>query len=96
MTKAKIDSLTEEWRRTISFNFGGEGGLEEPDGFKELGVGDDVTLLVGGKVTGLNADRHGSGLTLEVEEVEMVSPKSSRQTIGDLLRELRKEKSEED
>lgn len=44
----------DDWRLRHSFDF--KPG-EEPDGFKDLDLDDEVTIVIKGKVTGLNKDK---------------------------------------
>lgn len=93
MAKKAVEAVEIPWLRTATFNFGGEKGLETPEGFRDLRVGDEVTLLVKGTVTNLSADKTGECLGVEMDRVELVSvPK--RKTIGELLRELKSEEKE--
>ncbi|MDI6854397.1 MAG: hypothetical protein QME75_12430 [Deltaproteobacteria bacterium] len=88
MAKDIQSEVDKSWRRTVTFTFGGEGGLKTPEGFTDLSVGDQAAILVSGKVTGLSADQNGQGLTLEMDQAELAgTPK--RRTIGEMLRELK-------
>lgn len=70
-TKAKpVDAFEKEWRRKVSFDFG-KGGLEAPEGFKEMSIGDEVTVLVTGKVKSLNQSEDTSSFSLQMENIEL-------------------------
>lgn len=88
MAKKAEQAIDMPWLRTATFNFGGEKGLETPEGFRDLRVGDEVTLLVKGTVTNLSADKMGECLGVEMNRVELVSA-PNRKTIGEFLRELK-------
>ena len=66
----EVSSDDKEWRRRVSFDFG-KGSLESPDGFKDLSIGDEVTVLVTGKVNSLNQNEDTSSFALQMEKIEL-------------------------
>lgn len=71
MSKAPTISADEkDWRRRVSFDFG-EGGVQPPEGFKDLSIGDEVTVLVTGKVKNLSQSEGASSFALQMEKVEL-------------------------
>lgn len=67
---ATISADEKDWRRRVSFDFG-EGGVTPPEGFKDLSIGDEVTVLVTGKVKNLSQSEDTSSLSLQMEKIEL-------------------------
>lgn len=65
-----VNEYDKEWRRRVSFDFG-KGGLEPPDGFTGLSIGDEVTVLVTGKVKSLSQNEDTSNFSLQMEKTEL-------------------------
>lgn len=82
MSKAPAISADEkEWRRRVSFDFG-EGGVQPPEGFKELSIGDEVTVLVTGKVKNLSQNEETSSFSLMMENLELQTGKKGGAQCG--------------
>lgn len=71
---APINADEKEWRRRVSFDFG-EGGVQPPEGFKDLSIGDEVMVLVTGKVKNLNQSEETSSFALMMEKLELQTGK---------------------
>jgi RPA family protein len=65
-----VDKFEQEWRRKVSFNFG-KGGMEKPKNLSDLGVEDEITVLVTGKVTEVRSTEDTSSFELRMEKVEI-------------------------
>ena len=65
-----IPTVDKEWRQRVSFDFG-KGGLVAPEGFKELSIGDEITVMVTGKVNSLRQDEDTSNFSLQMEKIEL-------------------------
>lgn len=78
---------TNEWRRRVSFDFG-KGGLSVPEGFKELSIGDEVTVMVTGKVNNLSQSEDTSSFALQMEKIELET--GGKVGISDALKKAQK------
>ncbi|MEW6385909.1 MAG: hypothetical protein AB1491_00110 [Thermodesulfobacteriota bacterium] len=86
-TKAQpVDAFEKEWRRKVSFNFG-KGGMQEPEGFKDLSVDQEVTVLVTGKVTSIRSETETSQFDLHMEKIELQTGKKPG-TMGEALKNV--------
>jgi len=91
MGKSKGVEMPEDWLRRVDFTFGGKTGLETPEGFGDLTVDDELTVLVKGKVRSLRQDKESSGFCLTVSQIKMeTSKKGSLGTVLDKIVENRK------
>jgi hypothetical protein len=92
MSKTKpIPPEMDEWRRYVDFNFGGEGGLPVPEGFGNLTVNDEVSVLVTGKVRSIRQDKASSGFSLTMSSLQLNT--GGKKSIGgtlDKIKESRK------
>jgi len=85
-TKAPTPLGDDEWRRRVSFDFGkGKGGMKEPAGFKDLTVGQTVTVLVTGKVNSLRTDTDSSNISLVMEKLELEGETKPKGVLGQLF-----------
>ena len=74
MAKTKSEpSIDDEWRRRVSFDFGkkGKGGMKEPEGFSDLTVDQEVTVIVKGKVNSLRVDSDSSSFSMVMSEIKL-------------------------
>ncbi len=67
---SKAPEISDDWRRRVSFDFGKE-GMKEPEGFADLTVDQEVTVLVTGKVSSINKSRDGSGFSLTMSGLKL-------------------------
>ncbi len=77
MSKNSITVDEKEWRKEVSFDFG-EGGMQPPAGFKDLSIGDEVTVLVTGKVKKLSQSEDTSNIRLRMEKIQLKTGGKSR------------------
>jgi len=87
MAKTAQPESVDEWRRRVSFDFG-KGGLGAPEGFKELSIGDEVTVMVTGKVNNLNQTEDTSSFALQMEKIELET--GAKAGISDALKKAAK------
>lgn len=66
-----------EWRKEVSFDFG-EGGMKPPAGFRDLSIGDEVTVVVTGKVKNLSQSEETSNIRLRMEKLQLKAGQKSR------------------
>ena len=59
-----------EWRQRVSFDFG-KGGMAQPDGFKNLSMDDEITVIVTGKISSIQQDGDTSSFSLQMEEIQL-------------------------
>ena len=72
MAKIKV-AAPDKWMQSVSLRFGKESGVDPPDGFEELKVGDKVNVEITGKVTNIQHGEGSSSLEVQMEEVELES-----------------------
>ena len=60
---AKTPMGIESMPRSVHFSFSEKS--QTPKGFNDLTMGQEVTLIVKGKVSSLNSDQYGCGFSLE-------------------------------
>jgi hypothetical protein len=90
MSKAATISADEkEWRRRVSFDFG-DGGLQPPEGFKDLSIGDEVRVLVTGKVKNLSQNEETSSFSLQMEKIELERQTGKKGGISEALGKAKK------
>ena len=70
---AKVKVAPDNWMQSVSLRFGKESGVDPPDGFEELKVGDKVNVEITGKVTNIQHGEGSSSLEVQMEEVELES-----------------------
>ena len=71
--KADAPMTESKWAQNITVRFGKDSGVDEPDGFKDLQVGDKVSIELTGKITGITKNDGSSSFDLEMSEVELES-----------------------
>lgn len=69
---AKVDFG--EIMKQITFSFGGDTGIDTPNGFSELELDDEVTVIVRGKVVSLSKDKDSSRLTVSPDDISLAQP----------------------
>jgi len=74
-----IPDIEEEWRRKVSFDFG-KGGLAPPDGFRDLNIDEEITVIVTGKVNDLHQGKETSSFSLYIGSVEIQAKKKGKLT----------------
>jgi len=68
------EPMTEsKWAQNITIRFGKDSGVDEPDGFEALKVGDKVNVELTGKITAISKSDGSSSIDLEMAEVELES-----------------------
>ncbi len=94
-TRALTAPAENDWRREVSFDFGG-GSLKEPEAFKTLDLDDEVTVTLKGKITNLRKGSDGDGkqtssftLRMESVEVENHDPEDTK-NMGSMLTKIGK------
>ena len=73
MTKTKgasVPEVVDDYNRRVNFDFG-RGGLKEPKGFSDLTVGQEVTVLVTGKVNSIRLDQDSSNFGLIMDSIKL-------------------------
>jgi hypothetical protein len=70
MSNPSLTADEKEWRKEVSFDFG-EGGMQPPEGFKDLSIGDEVTVVVTGKVKNLSQSKETSNVRLQMEQIQL-------------------------
>jgi len=69
-------AVENEWCRQVSFDFGkGKGGMKEPEGFGDLTVDQEVTVIVKGKVNSIRVDSDSSSFSLVMDEIKLEAGK---------------------
>lgn len=86
-----IPEVDKEWRQRVSFDFG-EGGMKQPDGFGDLSVDDEVTVVVTGKVSSIRQDADTSSFSLQMEKITLKVPGKGKYTTKELMREVHESK----
>jgi len=87
-----IPEVDKEWRQRVSFDFG-EGGMKQPDGFGDLSVDDEVTVVVTGKVSSIRQDADTSSFSLQMEKITLKVPgKGKTYTSKELMQEVHESK----
>lgn len=76
----------DSWRRSVNFTFGGEGGLDIPEEFTKLRVGDHVIVVAKGKVRSLQQIEDGGALCLVISDLQIETGK--KKTLGQTIEEL--------
>jgi hypothetical protein len=101
--KAQVGlAIDSKWAQSVSLRFGKESGIDPPDGFEDLKVGDEVNVEITGKVTNIQHGEGSSSLDIEMSEVELESgaeeakeeakePKEPK-TINETLEKIQKKK----
>jgi hypothetical protein len=69
-SKAQAPEVVDDWNRRVNFDFG-KGGLKEPNGFKELTVDEEVTVVVTGKVTSIRVDSDSSNFGMRMDSIKL-------------------------
>lgn len=83
MSKTRaIEPYEQEWRREVTFNFG-KGGMDRPKNMSDLGIDDEVTIMVTGKVKSVNASRETSSFSLQMSKVEIQTDTKSNSLAAD-------------
>lgn len=67
--KTPMSINDEEWRRRVTFSFGGK--VKKPEGLKALEIGQTITMTVTGKVKKLSEEVEGFDLTIEMAHVKL-------------------------
>lgn len=87
-----VPEIDKEWRKRVSFDFG-EGGMKQPDGFKDLSMDDEVTVVVTGKVSAIRQETDTSSFSLQMEKITLKVPgKGKTYTTKELMREVHESK----
>ena len=60
----------DDWKRRVSFDFG-KGGMPAPEGFTDLSVKQEVTVLVTGTVTNIHHSVDSSSFTLTMTKLKL-------------------------
>jgi hypothetical protein len=103
MAKVSAPKLDTTWAKTVTLRFGADSGIDPPDGFKDLQIGDEVNVEITGKITQLSQSDGSSSFEVEMKEVELETPEveaaeeekepaedEKGKSIGDTLKKLGK------
>lgn len=69
-----IPTIDKEWRERVSFDFG-KGGMAVPEGFDDLTVDDEVTVVVTGKISAIRQESDTASFSLQMEKIELQTGK---------------------
>jgi len=83
----------EEWRRCVDFSFGGQEGLPVPDGFKDLTIDEEITVLVKGKVRSIRQDKENSGFSIIMSKLQIKT--DGKESIDDTLDKIKNSRKKE-
>lgn len=79
-------------RKYVHLNFGGDTGIEVPDGFDELTINQKVTVTLKGTVQAIHQDKTRSGLSILVTGVTLDTGRKGLEKALEQAKEARKMK----
>jgi hypothetical protein len=78
-------SVNNAWQREVYFDFGDKGEVKTPEGFDDLDLDDEVTVMITGKVVGLSKDQGGANMRIQMKTVELKAAPEQEPERGESL-----------
>lgn len=94
MAKGKAVPGVEEYAPTLNFDFpkDNEKAIPAPENFDSIGVDDEITVVVKGKVESIRHDAHSKSFGMTFSKVKIKLPNAKPKSIADAMAEAQEKR----